>query len=239
MLIAVLLFSNVSQTIEKADSFFWSMNYDSAKVYYLKALNEDSTNYDVHWKLARLYCNIGDILDKKDSIKAMYDLAFKHAEKAIMLDSTRYEGYLWKSAAAGDKALFLGGKKKVEFAFVVKNNAEKAITLNPNCAYGYFILGEYQREAATLGAILRRVAKTLFGKVPEGTLDSSLVLLTKAISLDTTEIKFYLGRGKTYKEMKKYDLAKADFEKALSLKDKYLVDKKLKEEARKLLRKLK
>ncbi len=75
--------------------------------------------------------------------------------------------------------------------------------------------------------------------MPEGTLDSSLVLLNKAISLDSTEVKFYLGRGKTYREMKKYDLAKKDFEKALTLKDKYLVDRKLKEEARKLLKKLK
>ncbi len=141
MFTLILILPLVSQTLEKVDSFFWSMNYDSARVYYNRALQEDSTNYDVHWKLARLYCNIGDVLQKKDSIKAMYELALKHAEKAISLDSTRYEGYLWKSAASGDKGLFLGGKKKVEFAFVVKNNAEKALKLNPQCAYAYFILG--------------------------------------------------------------------------------------------------
>lgn len=236
-MLALIMYLN--PLIQKGDSFFFSMNYDSAKAYYEKALKEDSLNYDVHWRLARLYCNIGDVLSKKDSIKAMYEKALKHAEKAISIDSTRCEGYLWKSAAAGDKALFLGGKKKVEFAFIVKDNAEKAIKINSKCAYGYFILGEYQREAATLGAFLRRVAKTLFGRVPEGTLDSSLVLLTKAISLDTTEVKFFLGRGKTYKAMKKYERARVDFERALKIRDKYLVDKKLKKEAYKLLKKLK
>lgn len=239
MFLNLLISGIVIQTIQKADSFFWSMNYDSAKIYYLDVLKRDSLNYDVHWKLARLYCNIGDILKKKDSIKLMYDLALKHAQKAISLDSTRYEGYLWKAAAAGDKALFLGGKKKVEFAFIVKNNAEEAVKIKPDCAYGYFILGEYQREAATLNAILKRVAKTLFGKVPEGSLDSSLTLLTKAITLDSSEVKFYVGRGKTLKEMKKYELAKADFTKALSLKTKYLVDEMHKKEAQKLLKKLK
>lgn len=234
-----LLLLSLSPNIIRADSFFWEMNYDSAKVYYLRALKEDTNNYDVHWKLARLYCNIGDVLNKKDSIKMMYELALKQAEKDISLDSTRYEGYVWKAAAAGDKALFLGGKKKVEYAFIVKNNAEKALSLNPQCPLCYFILGEYQREAATLNWVLKKVAKTLFGKVPEGTLDSSIVLLSKAISLDSTEIKFYLGRGKTYMKMKKYNLAKNDFKKALSLKEKYLVDKKYKEEARHLLKKLK
>lgn len=238
-MIVLLLTLYLNPLIQKGDSFFYAMNYDSAKVYYENALREDSLNYDVHWRLSRLYCNIGDVLSKKDSIKSMYEIALQHAEKAISIDSARFEGYLWKAAAAGDKALFLGGKKKVEFAFVVKNNAEKAIKINPESAYGYFILGEYQREAATLGAFLRRVAKTLFGRIPEGTLDSSLVLLSKAISLDTTEVKFFLGRGKTYQAMKQYENARRDFERALRIKDKYLVDKKLKEEARKLLKKLK
>ncbi len=238
MFVLVML-AVLGANIQKGDSFFFAMNYDSAKVYYMNALKEDSLNYEVHWRVARLYCNIGDVLSKKDSIKAMYDRAFKHAEKAINIDSTRYEGYLWKAAAAGDKALFLGGKKKVEFAFIVKNNAEKAIEIKPDCAYGYFILGEYQREAATLGALLRRVAKTLFGKVPEGSLDSSRILLTKAISLDTTEVKFFVGRGKTYKAMKKYALARKDFKRALTIKDKYLIDRKLKDIARKYLKKLK
>ena len=237
--LSFILFS-LSETVIKADSFFWSMNYDSAKVYYTKALIEDSTSYyDVHWKLARLYCNIGDVLNKKDNTESMYDMALKHADKAISEDSTRYEGYVWKSAALGDKALFLGGKKKIEYAFLVKDNAEKALRLNPQCALCYFILGEYQREAATLGSILRRLAKTLYGKVPEGTLDSSLVLLSKAIKLDSTEIKYYLGRGKTYMKMKAYDLAKKDFNRVLSLKEKYQVDRKYKKEARYFLKKLK
>ncbi len=234
----IILSVYINPLIQTGDSFFFALNYDSAMVYYEKALKEDSLNYDVYWRLSRLYCNIGDVLSKKDSIKLMYETALQFAEKAIALDSTKCEGYLWKAAAAGDKALFLGGKKKVEFAFIVKNNAEKAIRINPQCAYGYFILGEYQREAATLGAILKRVAKALFGKVPEGTLDSSLVLLTKAISLDTTEVKFFVGRGKTYMAMKKYDKARKDLERALKIRDKYLVDRKLKKEAQKLLNKL-
>ncbi len=221
--------------IQRGDLLFKNMNYEGAMQAYTQALN--SGKRGVYYRLSRLLCNMGDAESDKNIKKSYYMKALYYANMAISEDSLGYEGFLWKAASLGDIALFKGGKQKIKYAFEIKRNVLTAISLNKNCALCFFILGEYNREAATLNPILKSFAKALFGKIPEGTLDSSYIYDSIAVNLDSASIQFHLGLARTLIKLKDTKDAAVHLRKAISLPVFYKKDYNLKEEAKKLLKK--
>jgi tetratricopeptide (TPR) repeat protein len=137
--------------------------------------------------------------------------------------------------AHGEIAMKEHGKKKLEFSRMVKEEAEKAIELNPRSDIAYHILGRWHREVASLSPVLRTLAKLVYGGLPDASMAEAVKNLTKAASLAPGVVTHHKELGKTYLLLGEKELARKEFLLALSLPNELRTDERSKNEIRGLL----
>jgi len=232
---------DVNGLITKGDSLAASWDYQGAAISYLQALKLDAENYEALWKAGDMYTELADQLDTRQ--KAQKETYFNKADelckKAVALQPDGWQGHLKLSVVYGRLGLFKGGKEKVKLAQKVRAHAEKAIELNPQADRAMHVLARWHQNVAALSKVLKWFAKTLYGEELKGTNEEAVALFKRAIEINDSHIEHYLELAKTYKQMKKKELMREPLEKVISLKATQVNDEKFKDEARKLLKKLK
>jgi tetratricopeptide (TPR) repeat protein len=188
-------------------------------------------------KLIRAYNDVGEDLDSKES-EPYYEKAVQFAEVLLEKFPEKSGTYFYLSVSYGNMALFAGGKKKVKLSRKVKENAEKAIELDPQHAESYVVLGIYYREVANLNRLLKAFAKVFFGGLPGGTNEDAERSFLKALELKPKYINAHFQLAKTYEKMKEKDKAITTYEKVLELPVRDHQDNALKTKAEKRLNKL-
>jgi tetratricopeptide (TPR) repeat protein len=239
MLCPLYLFAEDYQTfLAKGDEYY--QNFDNAKALgeYEQAYKLAPEEFAVLMRLTRSYNNAGEDLDSKAS-KPYFEQAVKYAELLLQKFPDKADTYYYLSASYGNLALFTGGKTKVKLSRKVKQNAEKAIELDPQHPESYVVLGIYYREIANLNPILKGFAKVFFGGLPGGTNEDSEKSLLKALELKPTYINAHFQLAKTYEEMKQKDKAIAEYQKVLELPQADHQDKTIQTKAEKRLKRIK
>ncbi|MDI6850375.1 MAG: tetratricopeptide repeat protein [bacterium] len=224
--------------IQRGDSLFAALKYEEALKEYQKAYGKDNNNYEILWRLSMAYLNIGEGLDNDNERKIYFKKALEFANKATEVNPEGDWGWTYVAAVNGRIALTKGGKEKVKYAMIIKDAVNKALKLNPNNDLANFIWGSYNFEAATLNPVLRSFAKTLFGEVPEGTIEDAEKYIKRAIELNPGRIQYYYELARIYEHQKKVEQAKAVLSKAVKLRPQTREDIKYREQARKMLEKL-
>jgi len=184
---------------------------------YLKANEEDPSNANYIWKIVREYTDLGFFADNDDETKAYYADAEKWARDCVSMFPDNADCHLFLSVAMGRVALFSGGKKKVNLSKEVKEEAIKAIELNPNLDGSYHVLGRWNREVANLSWFLRAAAKIIYGGLPSASNEDAIKNLDIAIDLRPDRMLHYFELDVTYKELGEKVKAKEAFEKCLSM----------------------
>lgn len=196
-----------------------------------------SNDADVLWRMARAYYDQGVMAPEKQK-ESSFEQCEQYARKAVQADPQNEKGHLWLAIGVGKVALERGGKEKVDLSREVKEEAEKAIQLNPNDYQPYHVLARWNYEVATLSWVLKAAAKIVYGGLPPASVSESITLFKKAIQLNPTEVNNHLQLAKVYiHEGEKAD-ARAQLQKALSLPNRDIEDPDHKKEARELLDKL-
>jgi tetratricopeptide (TPR) repeat protein len=81
--------------------------------------------------------------------------ALKHAERAAQLDPHSAVNRLSLAVLYGRLAGYEDVGKKVEYARLIKREAEVALELDPNYAWAYHVLGRWHREMSEIGGTRR------------------------------------------------------------------------------------
>jgi len=228
---------SVADFLAKGDQAYENFDNQQALKFYQQAYQADTSNCEALWKIARAYVDIGEVSDKATQKKDYY-LAEKFARKAIRNCPTNSNAHLELSIAVGRVALMEGGKKKVKLSKEVKFEAEKALELDPNNDLAHHVLARWHREVATLSGVLKMFAKVLYGGLPPASLDKAVEHFKKAIEIEPDYINHHLELGITYEKMKKWKLAKEEYEKVLQLPVKDSDDEDHKKEAKERLKKV-
>lgn len=205
---------------------------------YLKANGEDPSNANYIWKIVREYTDLGFFADNDDETKAYYADAEKWARDCVSMFPDNADCHLFLSVAMGRVALFSGGKKKVNLSKEVKEEAIKAIELNPNLDGSYHVLGRWNREVANLSWFLRAAAKIIYGGLPSASNEDAIKNFDIAIDLRPDRMLHYFELGVTYKELGEKAKAKEAFEKCLSMEVTERQDVGRQEDSREFLKKL-
>jgi tetratricopeptide (TPR) repeat protein len=203
---------------------------------YLEALKLEPDNYQALWKASRAYIDVADLIkpntkDEKNRQMQMYADAVTCARKAAAADPDDTWGHFYISAAMGKRLLLQGKKEQIAGSKTVRAEIDKAIELDPNNDLAWHALGRWQRRMAEIGGAKRVFGSILYGSIPKGSFEESEKALQKAVELNPTYINHHLELGKTYVSLKKYDLARAEFEKCLELPVTTSKDEMLKGEA--------
>lgn len=224
LFIAALVFSaqTVDDYLRQGDEAYARFDDAQALEAYRLAVEADPTNYEALWKLTRACIDVADHITKEEPNweerqKKLYKEAEAFGRRAVRANPDDTWGHFFLSAALGKYALMLGKKQQVEMSKTVKAEIEKAIELDGTNDLAYHALGRWHRRMAEIGGAQRFFGSMLYGSIPKGTFEESEKYLKKAVELRPDYTNHRLELGRTYLAMKKYDLARQEFEKVLEL----------------------
>jgi hypothetical protein len=105
---------------------------------------------ELYWRASRDTLEVGDIAEKdgksKDDILAVFTTGEGYADKAIAADPGNDLGYYWKSANIGRWGQVKGILNALSKAAPMRELLVKELSINPERADPYYVLGELYRE---------------------------------------------------------------------------------------------
>jgi tetratricopeptide (TPR) repeat protein len=225
-----------AECIRAGDEAYAQFNDQKALTDYLEALKTEPANYEALWKASRAYVDIADLMpasdkEAKQNQMKMYSDGVTYAKKAVAANPDDTWGHFMVSAAMGKKLLMQGKKEQIDGSKEVKAQIDRALELDPNNDLAWHALGRWQRRMAEIGGAKRFFGSIIYGSIPKGSFEESEKDLQKAVELNPTFINHHLELGRTYVSLKKYDLARQEFDKCLQLPVSTSKDGKLKKEA--------
>jgi tetratricopeptide (TPR) repeat protein len=119
---------NLGKYIAEGDIANDKFDNKKALELYEKALAEKPGDYEVLWRIARAYINLGD-LRPKDQQLAAYEKAKTYADQAAAANPKGSMGYTQVAVALGKIALFKGVFQSVGLVKQVKAACDRAIEL--------------------------------------------------------------------------------------------------------------
>ena len=116
--------------------------------------------------------------------------AFDLAERAVKAGPTNARAHLSLAIAAGRMTDYVDNRTKIALSRQVRDEAERAIALDPKEAAGYYVLGRWHYGVASVGAVTRFAARMVVGALPPASMKDAVRYLEKAVALSPSEIEF-------------------------------------------------
>jgi tetratricopeptide (TPR) repeat protein len=193
------------------------------------ALALESTSYEANWRAALVFLDLGEHIP--DSIKSserdsLYAQAELHARRAVAANSTGADGHFALAAAIGRASLTMGKKDRIRRAAVIRDEAERAIQLNPRLDGAYHILGRWNAEIMRLSGFSRFFAKSFLGAgiFKEASWDGAISNMEKAVALDPGRLYHRLELAEILVDRKRYAEARAQLDQLAALPDREIMD---------------
>jgi len=229
--------SNTKTQLEEADQLFEDNKFHDT-VEFLKKL--DPADPQVMWRMGRALFKVSGTESNNTKKHGTIREAYKLIADSLEKDDQNFASHKWFAILLDAKSNLDGIKERVTQLEVVKKHMQRAIELNPEDPTSRYILGEFSYGLADLPWYQRKIVSTIFATPPTGSYEEALENFLKAESL---EADFYsmnkLMIGKCYYQMKDNEKAKEYLTKAASTPVQNEDDRKCKEEAESLLKKVK
>ncbi|MBI1930377.1 tetratricopeptide repeat protein [Candidatus Poribacteria bacterium] len=201
---------------------------------FLKAHQVEPNNPDAMWRISRAYVDLAGEESAKEKQKQLYLKAEEYARKGVQIAPNNSRCHTYIALTVGKLAGFEGGKTKIQMSKEVKEEATRAIELDPQNDTAYHILGRWHRDVANLSGLLKTFAKVLYGGLPKASNEEAVECFRKAIEIYPTYINHHLELAKTYQEMKQWDLALEELDTVERLPQIHQSDLEHKQEAKRL-----
>ncbi|KAF7997157.1 hypothetical protein HCN44_005434 [Aphidius gifuensis] len=193
--------TNKQVLLAKADALYENSEYQN--VYDLLKKYKENKDVEILWRLARTLFNMSKTASDVEGKKMIYE-AYELIDEALKLKDDHWAVHKWFAVVLDKKNNYEGIKARLNSLYTVKTHLMKASELNPNDATTLYMLGNWCYQVADLAWYQRKIANTIFGKVPESTFDDALIYFEKAEIVDPL---FYshnlLSLGKTYLKLGK------------------------------------
>ncbi len=232
------------QSFSKVDELYKNGSWDELYVN-MAAMYEssDKCNPEIIWRYSRATYEMSkqpDVQkDSKKKNKFVYD-AFEAAKLGLVNAPNHFKIHLWYGILLNAVGEIEGSKVKIKNLPTVKEHWIKASELNPKDGTALNLLGRWCKGIVEIDWFSRQIANTIFGKIPETSYEEALSYFMKAEDL---EPGFYLSNQLSIAQcliaMKRKNDAKDWLLKSLELPVVTEEDKTDRQEAEKLLAKMK
>ncbi len=146
-------------------------------------------------KIARQYSDremdAPTVAEKKSTIERALD----YSRRAVALEPGNAVNVLSLAICYGKLGLYSSVRTKVDFSRFVKEEAERALTLDPGYAWAYHVLGRWHYEVGTLGSAARLWVRMFYGGLPAASTAEAVRLLERAVALEPDELAHRLELG--------------------------------------------
>ena len=182
--------------IAAGDAARCQRNSRAALMHFREALSLDSLNYEANWKASRELADIGKLMPdaQRSARDSVYGEALALAQRAVRVDSLGADGHYMVAVAAGRVALTKSARERVKSASVVRNEALRAIALDPKHDGAMHVMGRWNAEIMRLPGLTKFFARTFLGAsvFKEASWDNSVKFFSDAIQLNPRNIYHHL-----------------------------------------------
>lgn len=237
--------ASIAQTaaehLTAGDREYAALHPVDALAHYEAALKADSTSAEAAWKASRSSVDLGE-LEKNDDRKAKYfATGVDLARRAVALAPNDPEAHFSLARALGRKALSVGVRERVKYAVEVRNEAQKALAIDPQHPGALHVMGAWNAEVMRLNGVSRFIAKNVLGgKVfGEASWANARSYLERAVAVDPDRLTHHLDLGKIYLDTGDKAKAREQLEIVARGQAREVTDPQYKAEAEKLLKEMK
>lgn len=184
----------------------------------------DSLDAEAHWRLAIALADLGKRTpdDRKDPVRdSLYRAAEQHARRAVELAPDDADARFALAFAVGKAALTKGRRERVKYAIEIREQALRALELNPRQDGALHVLGRWHAEIERLSNIEEFFAKRFLGaKVfGEASWEQASASLERAIEIRPDYVYHRLGYAEILVDMKRFADARAQLDAIPGLPD--------------------
>ena len=230
--------SEVDELIKRGAAHDDQRKANDALKYYLPAEKLEPDNAGLMVRIARQYSYLMTEASTDSEKMQLGTTALAYAERAVKLDPNLCEAHLSVAICHGKMLPLMGTRRKLELSRIIKDEADKAVALDPKNDLAWHLLGRWHQELATLGGAFKAVAQLIYGKIPTATNEESAKCFEKAIALNPNRLMHCIELGRTYAQMHRDDEAKKMINKGLAMPNREKEDPESKERGRQALKKL-
>jgi tetratricopeptide (TPR) repeat protein len=207
------------------------------------ALDQDSSSYDANWRGALTLLDLSDQIPgapKSKERDSLYSMAERYAARAVAANPQGADGHFALAAAVGRASLALPTEERIRRAGVIRNEALRAIELNPRHDGAYHIMGLWNAEIMRLSGISRFFARNFLGAAvfKKASWNNAITNMQKAVQLDPGRIYHHLELARIYADRKRQADAETQLHAVESLPAREIMDSMYKREGAELRRRL-
>jgi tetratricopeptide (TPR) repeat protein len=189
-------------------------------------------------KIARQYSDLTTEQTSVEEKKRYAQTALDYALRAVARDPQNPVNVLSLAVCHGKLAVYSDTRTKVKYSRLVKEEAERALALDPNYAWAHHILGRWHHEVASLGLTARWAVRLFYGGLPDASPQEAVRHLEKAVALEPDELNHHLELGFAYAAAQQQAEAETAWRRGLAMPDRGRHDTAAKQRVRSALENL-
>ncbi|HEX4086456.1 MAG TPA: tetratricopeptide repeat protein [Chthoniobacteraceae bacterium] len=229
---------DVNALIKSGDSLDRQLETGKALDVYLSAEKMAPSDADVLRRVAKAYAEMMVDTNSADRKRALGEKALDYATRAVASAPQNAMAQLAEAICYGRLAPLMDNKTKIAYSRLVKEHADKSLSLDPDNDLTYTVLGDWNYELAGLNPVLRAIAGIIYGQVPDASYTEAEKDYEKALQMNPNRLANHVGLGRTYAALGEVGKARQELEQGLSMPNREKDDPFEKAKAREALRKL-
>lgn len=235
-----MVYSPTGEMIRQGDSLHESLEPAGALEVLQRALESEPESYPALWRAAREAVSLGMLAPEGDAQKERYRQAESFAREAVKVTPDDPEGHHWLSVALGRRALLEGIRTRLKLAEEVRREAQTVLELDSLHAGGHHVLGQWNAEVMRLSGVSRFVARHVLGAgaLDQASWDEAVRHLKEATRLAPESLIHHLELARVYLDMGRKEEARAELREVLERPALEPTDPLHKQEAARLMEKL-
>lgn len=189
-------------------------------------------------KIARQYSDLVEDQPGVAERKLYAQIALDFSRRAVALNPSDAVNVLSVAICHGKIALYSDTREKVRYSRLVREDAERALALNPDYAWAHHVLGRWHYEVASLGTTAKFFVRLFYGGLPAASFDEGIRHLRRATELEPAELTHWLELGFACQVAGQPDAARRHWAHGLAMPARHKPDEPAKQRARAVLAQL-
>jgi tetratricopeptide (TPR) repeat protein len=163
---------------------------------YLKADAAQPNDAEILWRISMQYDQL--MLDTRNSSEKaqLGGKALDAAKGAAAADPNNAQAHLALAIVYGRLALEQSARRKIELSKLVRQEAEAATRLDPGNDIAWYVLGRWNYEIASFNPVLKALAQTIYGKLPDASMEKAVDCFQRGIALQPRRAVYHLELGR-------------------------------------------
>ncbi len=185
--------------------------------------------------LVRIAKQHGDLMTRMrdpEERKMAAETSLVYSRRALELDPRLGDAHLSVAISLGKSTEFMGNREKIETSREIRERAERALELNPECDYAHHMLGRWHQELAGIGTATRALARVIYGGLPSASYDEALHHLGRARELRPDRLLHRIEYGRTLAMMGREAEARKLLAESLEMPERDMDDAEAKDRGR-------